>query len=101
MNAAGIGSARLGAAPAEAGAAGGRGASQSRVDFLERLRDAFAGADADQKRAEHEVRELGAGRGSTVETMLALSKAELSLRFVIELRNRALEAYREMSRLQL
>lgn len=96
-----IGSERLAAPAADADLAGGRGPARGRAAFLDRLRDVLASADADQRRAEHEVRELSAGGGSTVETMLALSKAELSLRFVIELRNRALEAYREMSRLQL
>ncbi len=69
--------------------------------FADRLLELVREADRVQKHAEHEAEELSAGRGGTVETMVALSKADLSLRFVTEVRNRALEAYQEIMRLQV
>ena len=57
--------------------------------FAERLKGVFAEADALQKSAEQEADTLAAGEGSTVDTMIALSRADLSLRFVVALRNRA------------
>lgn len=69
--------------------------------FAERATQAFLEADRLQKSADHETSELAAGRGSTVETMVALSKADLSLRLVVALRNRALQAYEELMRMQV
>ena len=63
--------------------------------FVELVRD----ADARQREAEARIRERAAGEGDLVETMVALSKADVALRFVVQLRNRALEAYQEIMRL--
>ena len=48
-----------------------------------------------------QARALAEGEGDTVETMLALSRAELSLQLVTQVRDRALEAYQEIMRLQV
>lgn len=69
--------------------------------FVERVAQVLAEADQSQKTAEHEVRELAHGSGRTTETMLALSRAELSLQFVVAFRNRAIQAYQEIMRLQV
>jgi len=69
--------------------------------FLERLGEAFESADADQKSAEAQARKLAAGKGDVVETMIGLTRADLSLRFAVQMRNRALEAYQEIMRLPL
>lgn len=71
------------------------------ADFAAKLSELVRGADADQKIAEHQAAELAADRGDVVETMVALSKADLSLRTVSEVRNRALEAFHEIMRLQV
>jgi flagellar hook-basal body complex protein FliE len=71
------------------------------VDFARQLTDLLRGANADQKAAEHQAVELAADRGDVVETMVALTKADLSLRTVAEVRNRALEALHEILRLQI
>lgn len=70
-------------------------------DFAAKLGELVRGADADQKIAEQNAADLAADRGDVVETMVALSKAELSLRTVSEVRNRALEAFNEIMRLQV
>lgn len=41
------------------------------------------------------------GTTDTVEALIALSKAELALRHVVSMTTRALEAYREVMRMQL
>ncbi len=41
------------------------------------------------------------GSTDTVEALIALSKAELALRHVVSMSTRALEAYREVMRMQL
>ncbi len=61
----------------------------------------LAKANDAQIDAEAQVRELAAGRGDVVETMLALSNADIALRTTLQLRNRALEAYQEILRVQV
>ncbi len=71
------------------------------ASFAARAGEALRQADQLQSDAEHQAAELAAGRGSTVETMVALSKADLSLRMVVAFRNRALQAYEELMRMQV
>jgi flagellar hook-basal body complex protein FliE len=71
------------------------------LDFSQQLGELLRGADRDQKVAEQQARDLAAERGDVVETMVTLSKADLSLRTVVEVRNRALEAFHEIMRLQV
>lgn len=49
--------------------------------------------DADKKAELYAKGEVG-----IVETVLAVNKADISLRMMLEVRNRALEAYRELTR---
>lgn len=49
--------------------------------------------DADKKAEQFAKEEVG-----IVETILAVNKADISLRMMLEVRNRALEAYRELTR---
>ena len=78
-------------------------ASPARVveAFGERLGSALAEANQAQHAAEAAGQGLATGEVDIVETMVALGKADLSLRFVVALRNRALEAYTEIMRLQV
>ncbi len=69
--------------------------------FADRLIDLVREADRAQKHAEAQATQLAAGEGDTVETMVSLAKADLSLRLVTQLRNRVLEAYQEVMRLQV
>ncbi len=58
-------------------------------------------ANSDQLDAESQARKLADGRGDVLETMIAVNRADLSLRLTVQLRNRALEAYQELMRIQL
>ncbi len=51
--------------------------------------------------ADAAARELTQGKGDVVDTMLALGRADVSLRMVVGLRNRMLESYQEIMRLQV
>lgn len=83
----------------EAGESGDTG-SPTR-GFGEMIGELLTRASADQSQAEQQARALVAGEGDIVDTMIAMGRAELSLRFVVTLRNRALEAYQEIMRLQV
>jgi flagellar hook-basal body complex protein FliE len=55
-----------------------------------------------QAEAEHLQQELAAGRIDDVnQVILAVQKADLALAFTLELRNKVIEAYQEISRMQL
>ncbi len=69
--------------------------------FGDRVRDTVLAADSDVRAAERAATDLAAGESDIVETMLAISRAELSLNEVVAFRNRFLEAYREIMSLQL
>ncbi len=69
--------------------------------FAERLGELLRAASDDQRTAETEAQKIAAGTGDGLDAMLALSKADLSLRLVAELRNRGLEAFQEIMRLQV
>ena len=69
--------------------------------FGERFRDALVEANRSLQDAERSAREMADGKTDVVETVIALSHAELSLRHVVALRNRVFEAYQEIMRLQL
>lgn len=88
------------------GAAGGSPEAPAKVEgsgagFVEKLGEALRTADADQKSLETQASSIAAGEGDIVETMIQFSRADMSLRFVVELRNRALAAYQEVMRLPL
>tara|TARA_R110002072_G_scaffold119738_1_gene252631 strand:+ start:678 stop:998 length:321 start_codon:yes stop_codon:yes gene_type:complete len=71
--------------------------------FSEILGEALERTDSLQQEADSLVNRVGAG-DETVDVhdvMLAMSEAELSFRLMLEVRNRAVEAYQELSRIQV
>ncbi|SFM47806.1 flagellar hook-basal body complex protein FliE [Thermodesulforhabdus norvegica] len=72
-----------------------------RESFWEALKDRIEEVDAFQKAADRAM-EKGAIQGAEDihEAMIRLQEAEISLRLFIEVRNKALEAYREIMRMQ-
>ena len=76
-------------------------ASAEGTGFADTLRDVVRKANQEQLTAESETRSLVSGEGDIVDTMIAIGRAEVSMKFVVSLRNRALEAYQEVMRLQV
>ncbi len=75
--------------------------SSEGAGFADTLRDVVRKANEEQIAAESETRSLVSGEGDIVDTMIAIGRAEVSMKFVVTLRNRALEAYQEVKRLQV
>jgi len=65
--------------------------------FGEQLREASELIE----KAESQAVSMTADGAGTVETILALSRAELAMRHVVSVRNRLLESYQEVMRLPL
>lgn len=84
------------------GGAGISGTSQvgSGPSFSERLKEVVNGADEIQKTSDKMSTDFAEGNSYDIHgTMIALQRADISLRFVSNIRNRVLEAYREVMRM--
>jgi flagellar hook-basal body complex protein FliE len=73
--------------------------TQPKENFADLVSKLIENADEATKAGLEKGRELAAGEAGMVETVLALNKADIELRYVVEMRNRALEAYNTIIRL--
>jgi len=75
---------------------------QQTTDFASLLGTGLAAVNERANVAAGTLAAYAVGEGvSTHELMIALEQAKLSMQFAIEVRNRLLEAYQELSRLQI
>ncbi len=69
---------------------------------FEKLLDETIGkVSAMQKEADRAIEELASGSGDIVQAMMAIQKAELSFQAMVEIRNKLLNAYEELMRMQV
>jgi len=79
----------------------GSGASQG-SDFLHAVGTGLQGLDGEVRHADMLASELAAGKGVAVhDVMIAMEQAHLSLQFAVEVRNRILDAYQNLTNMQL
>jgi flagellar hook-basal body complex protein FliE len=72
------------------------------TDFATVLQQAFDTANQLQMNAETAARDFVVGRAQSVhDTMIAMEKADVSLRLLTQMRNKAVEAYQEIMRMQI
>ena len=70
--------------------------------FLETLQKSMEEVNADQLQADSSIKDLVAGKSKNIhETMLQIQKADLSLKTMMQVRNKILEAYKEIIRMQV
>ena len=70
--------------------------------FFEALQKSMQEVNVDQLVADGSIKDLIAGRNKNIhETMLAIQKADLSLKTMMQVRNKVLEAYKEIMRMQV
>lgn len=68
--------------------------------FMDHLKGSLAEVNEMQKRADTMAMDLASGKSENLhETMLATTQAELTFNLMVQLRNRALEAYQEVMRM--
>jgi flagellar hook-basal body complex protein FliE len=88
------------AAPAPAGAAGTGAAGGA--SFGQVLKDALTQVNSLQREADAAIQDLASGGTATLhDTMLAIQKAELSFKLMMQVRNKIVEAYQEVLRMQV
>jgi flagellar hook-basal body complex protein FliE len=72
------------------------------VTFTGILEKSLDDVNLQQKQADDAIKELVAGRSKNIhETMLTIERADASLKMAMQVRNKILEAYREIMRMQV
>jgi flagellar hook-basal body complex protein FliE len=70
--------------------------------FAASLQNAVNSVNTAQKDSDHQMQELATGKSQNIhETMIASEKADIALRLMVQVRNKMIEAYQEMMRMQV
>ncbi len=70
--------------------------------FFDHLKDSVNEVNALQKSADTQATDLASGKNDNIhETMLAVNQAELGFQMLVQIRNKALEAYQEVMRMSI
>ena len=78
------------------------GAKAQGPSFGEFLKTSLDQVSLDQVKADEAVTNFVVGRSTGLhETMISMEKAEISMRLLVQVRNKAVEAYREIMRMQV
>ncbi len=78
------------------------GKKESGTSFLDHLSDSVKGVDKMQKNSDVMTNKVASGQSEDLhETMLAVTQAELGFNLLVQVRNRALEAYQEVMRMPI
>lgn len=79
-----------------------RGSGKGDKPFGEVLKTSIEEVNRLQGEANHAIEQLGMGQTKNIhETMIALEKAEISFKLMLEVRNKILDAYREVMRMNV
>jgi flagellar hook-basal body complex protein FliE len=76
--------------------------SNSKSSFIDHLQDAIEEVNKSQISADKKATDLATGKETNIhDTMLAATQAELSFNLMVQVRNKALEAYQEIMRMPI
>jgi flagellar hook-basal body complex protein FliE len=98
---------RIGSLPVPAAAGAGAPkagvtAPEGKASFDTVLKDSLAQVNSLQHEADAAIQSLATGGTATLhDTMLAVQKAELSFKLMMQVRNKIVEAYQEVLRMQI
>jgi flagellar hook-basal body complex protein FliE len=71
-------------------------------DFANMLTNLVSDVNNQKQAADMAIQDVHAGRATNLhDTMIAMEQAEISLRFMVQVRNKAMEAYQEIMRMQV
>lgn len=70
-------------------------------EFLEALKEAIQKVNELQVEADRATKEFALGRGDLHETILALERADISFRLMMQIRNKLIKAYEEVMKMPL
>ena len=70
--------------------------------FADMLTDAISGVDESMKNSEKNMQDYVAGKTDNVaDVMISMQRAQLSFQMMVEIRNKAIDTYNEISRMQI
>lgn len=70
--------------------------------FADSLKQAVHSVDSLQKDADVKMQELATGKSQNIhETMIAAEKADIALKLMVQVRNKIIDAYQEIMRMQV
>jgi len=76
--------------------------TEAENSFSDMLTGLVGEVDNQQKVADAAVQEVHAGGAKNLhEAMIAMEQADISIRFMVQVRNKAMEAYQEIMRMQV
>lgn len=88
--------------PAGVGGTSGAGAVSGPGSFQNVLRNAINETNALQKSADVKVQELATGKTTNIpEVMMQVEKADIALRLMTQVRNKIIDAYQEIMKMQV
>lgn len=78
------------------------GVENSGVDFAQELKAALGNVNQMQVEGEHAMSDIATGSVKDLhQAAIAIDKAEISMKLMLEVRNKALNAYKEITRTQM
>lgn len=81
---------------------GGLEGADQKSDFLNLLKEGIADVNRGMKEGDKASMDLATGKSSNIhETMLSVTKAELGFNMLVQLRNKTIEAYQDVMRMQV
>lgn len=70
--------------------------------FAQALKNSISGVNDAQINADHAAKQIAAGETKNLhEAMIRLEEADIALRMMVQVRNKAMEAYQEVMRMQV
>lgn len=92
----------IGMANAGPGLQGGEQAEKGGKGFADVLKSTVEKVNDAQLQADQAVNDLHAGKAKNIhEVTIALEQADISLRLMVQMRNKAMDAYQEIMRMQV
>ncbi|MEY3904017.1 MAG: hypothetical protein RL189_3323 [Pseudomonadota bacterium] len=80
----------------------GVGGAGETGEFLNLLKEGLSDVNKSMRESDKASMDLATGKSSNIhETMLAMSKAELGFNMLVQMRNKAIEAYQDVMRMQV
>jgi flagellar hook-basal body complex protein FliE len=80
----------------------GSGIENGGVDFAQELKAALGNVNQMQVESEHAMSDIATGSVKDLhQAAIAIDKAEISMKLMLEVRNKALNAYKEITRTQM
>lgn len=78
------------------------GVEDQQNTFADMVKKAINDVDSAQKTSDKQIDDIVAGRSENIhEAMISLQKASISFQLMLEIRNKAIETYQELSRMQM